>query len=73
MQRYAFLLNSTWKGQLKNVQDGISRPVGSRDIQKTKVESVLWDTCSINAVNLLFVIFVSFNPHQKCKEKYLKS
>ena len=36
--------NSTWKGQLKNVQDGISRPLGSREIQKTKVETVLWDT-----------------------------
>ena len=36
--------NSTWKGQLKNVQDEISRPLGSREIQKTKVETVLWDT-----------------------------
>ena len=27
---------STRKGQLKNVQDGISRPLGSREIQKTK-------------------------------------
>ena len=38
------LLNSTWKGQLKNVQDGKSRPQGSREIQKTKVETVLRDT-----------------------------
>ena len=36
--------NSTWKGQLKNVQDGISRPLGSREIHKTKVETVLRDT-----------------------------
>ena len=36
--------NSTRKGQLKNVQDEISRPLGSREIQKTKVETVLWDT-----------------------------
>ena len=36
--------NSTWKGQLKNVQDEISRPLGSRKIQKTKVETVLRDT-----------------------------
>ena len=36
--------NSTWKGQLKNVEDEISRPLGSREIQKTKVETVLWDT-----------------------------
>ena len=36
--------NSTWKGQLKNVQDEISRPLGSREIQKTKVETVLRDT-----------------------------
>ena len=37
-------LKSARKGQLKNVQDGISRPLGSREIQKTKVETVLWDT-----------------------------
>ena len=36
--------NSTRKGQLKNVQDEISRPLGSREIQKTKVETVLRDT-----------------------------
>ena len=35
---------STRKGQLNNVQDGISRPLGSREIQKTKVEIVLVDT-----------------------------
>ena len=35
---------STRKGQLKNVQDEISRPLGSREIQKTKVETVLRDT-----------------------------
>ena len=27
---------STWKALLKNVQDGISRPLGSRKIQKNK-------------------------------------
>ena len=43
IQKWTFL-NSTRKGQLKNVQDGISRPLGSREIQKTKVETVLWDT-----------------------------
>ena len=42
--------NSTWKGQLKNVQDEISRPLGSREIQKTKVETVLRDT-------LYFLVF----------------
>ena len=25
--------NSTWKGQFKNVQDEISRPLGSQEIQ----------------------------------------
>ena len=35
---------STRKGQLKNVQDGISRRLGSREIQKTKVGTVLPDT-----------------------------
>ena len=35
---------STQKGLLKNVQDGISRPLGSLEIQKTKVETDLLDT-----------------------------
>ena len=35
---------STQNGLLKNVQDGISMPIGSREIQKTKVDTVLWDT-----------------------------
>ena len=38
-------LKLIWKGQLKNVQDGIFRPLGSREIQKTKVGTVLPDTC----------------------------
>ena len=37
-------LKSTWKGLLKNVQDEISRPLGSREIQKTKALPVLRDT-----------------------------
>ena len=38
-------LKSTQNGLLKNVKDGISRPLGSREIQKkTKVDTVLWDT-----------------------------
>ena len=37
-------LKSTQKGLLKNVQDGISRPQGSREIQKTKVGTDLLDT-----------------------------
>ena len=36
--------NSTRKGQLKNVQDGISRPQGDREIQETKTGTVLPDT-----------------------------
>ena len=32
------------KGLLKNVQDGISRPLKSREIQETKVATVLRDT-----------------------------
>ena len=44
-------LKFTWKGLLKNVQDGISRPLGSREIQKTKRSRELRDTLyeSINA------------------------
>ena len=34
----------TQKGLLKNVQDGISRPLGSQEIQETKVATVLRDT-----------------------------
>ena len=36
IQKWIFL-DSKWKGQLKNVQYGISRPLGSREIQKVKV------------------------------------
>ena len=32
------------EGLFKNVQDGISRPIGSRVIQNTKGETVLVDT-----------------------------
>ena len=32
------------KGLLKNVQDGVSRPLGGQEIQKTKVGTVLPDT-----------------------------
>ena len=38
------VLKSTQIGLLKNVQDGISRPLGSREIQETKVATVLRDT-----------------------------
>ena len=37
-------MQSTWKRLLKNVQDGISRPLGSREIRKTKVGTVLVNT-----------------------------
>ena len=37
-------LKSTQKGLLKNVQAGICRPLGSREIQETKVATVLGDT-----------------------------
>ena len=53
-------MKSTWKGQLKNVQDGIFIPLGSREIKKTKVETGLVDTlylrvgqrCSLHQHNL---------------------
>ena len=32
------------KWAVENVQDGISMPIGSLEIQKTKVYTVLWDT-----------------------------
>ena len=40
-------LESTWKGLLKNVKDGNSRPLGSWEIQKTKAGTVLVDTLYI--------------------------
>ena len=40
---------------MKDVQDGISRPLGSRGIQKTKVSSLLVITLSI--LNILFSSF----------------
>ena len=36
---------------MKNVQDGTSRPQGSREIQKTKVANVLRDTLYEKVVN----------------------
>ena len=35
------------EGLLKNVQDGISRPLDSRETQKTKVLTVLPDTLQL--------------------------
>ena len=46
---------STWKGQLKNVQDGIPRLLGSREIQKTKVSTVLLDTLYNQPTLVLFL------------------
>ena len=45
-------LKSTRKWVLKNVQDGISRPLGSRVIQKTKRSRELQDTLYIHEVSL---------------------
>ena len=38
------IFKSTQKGLLKNVKDGISRPLESREIKKTKEETDLLDT-----------------------------
>ena len=43
---------SAWKGLLKNVLDGISRPRGSRETQKTKVETVVGDTLYVIVTGL---------------------
>ena len=37
------------KGLWENVKDGISRPIGSQEIQKTKVETDLLDTLCMYA------------------------
>ena len=38
------ILESTRKGLLENIQNRISKPLGAREIKKTKVYTVLWDT-----------------------------
>ena len=45
------VLKSTQKGLLKNVQDGTSRCFGGREFNKTKVETILWDTMYDQAQN----------------------
>ena len=45
-------MKSTRTGLLENVQDGISRTQGSREIRKTKVDTVLWDTLYIDIVDV---------------------
>ena len=47
------VLNSAQKGLLKNVQDRISRPLGSREIHKTKVYTVLLDTLYVQNMSPL--------------------
>ena len=49
-------LKSMRKGLLKNVQDEISMPKGSREIKKTKVERVLRDTLYIRGACELKII-----------------
>ena len=51
-------LKSTQKGLLKNVQDGISRPLASREIQEIKVATVLRDT--------LYLLVVPVSKDVKC-------
>ena len=58
------VLKSTQIGLLKNVQDGISRPPGSREIQKTKVETDLLDTLYNNNCN--FILVTRFLPPDTC-------
>ena len=55
---------SARKGLLKNVQDEISRPLESREIQKTKVERVLLDTLYI--LSLFRLLEVSFFLVSSC-------
>ena len=45
-------LECTWRGLLKNVPDGISRRIGSREFQKTKVYTVLLGTLYIDNFEL---------------------
>ena len=64
------ILKSTQKGLWENVKDGISRPIGSREIQKTKVETDLLDTlCIYSCVFTAF--FKNFNSHHNIWTEYL--
>ena len=68
---------------LKNVKYGISRPLGSREIQKTKVANVLRDTLQsgINAAKAVFLVYqpeyvlnmmlqIPFPPGYRIEVKY---
>ena len=54
-------LKSTLKGQLKNVQDEISRPLGSREIQKAKAETVLVDTLYVIKIEVIKIDFIKID------------
>ena len=49
---------------MKNVQDGISRPLGSREIQKTKVGTDLLDTLYIS------IYVLKYTNMQVCECEY---
>ena len=63
---------STENGLLKNVQYGITFPLGSREIPKTKVDTVLWDTL-YNAIIFIFRSKSVFTHArcQRCKMKFI--
>ena len=49
---------STQNGRMKNVQYGISRPLGSREIQETEVDTVMRDTLyfgGLHAISLSII------------------
>ena len=57
-------MNSTRIGQLKNVQDGMPRPLGSQEIKETKVCAVLRDTMYFT-FHKLFMMSVTEKKSQK--------
>ena len=60
-------MKSTQKGLLKNVQDGISRPIGSQEIQEIKVATVLRDTLYLKGILLIHLLSSVPAPvHLKC-------
>ena len=53
---------SARNGMLKNFQDGISMPIGRQETQRTKVDTVLWDTLYIFIhciIGKLFLVYLS--------------
>ena len=53
----------------RNVKHGISRPIGGREIEETKVENVLLDTLYIASIKTPDFMFLDQTPFLKPKKQ----